>query len=215
MDRVGSRRRHPGFSMSETFEPEPDTEIKSELSSGTSAPKSSPTARLTPDKPGLLQFSDLPHWLQDNHYILAHYRPVSNSYLGSIFSLFYLHNESVNIYTHLLGSFIFAFVGLAFQHSYFVRYTTVSAADWLVCSCFFLGVTACLGMSATFHCISSHSERVCRFGNALDYLGIVSLISGSFVPMVYYGFYCEKRLRNFYWLLVSPSAHHLTSVSLC
>ena len=55
---------------------------------------------------GLLSYDALPEYLKDNDYIRGHYRPV----LGlseSVWSLFGIHNETGNIYTHLLGFFIF------------------------------------------------------------------------------------------------------------
>ena len=79
----------------------------------------------------------------------------------------------------------------------------MTVADLLVFACFFLGAVVCLGMSATYHTISNHSPEVNRWGNQLDYAGIVALIYGSFVPSVYYGFYCEPALQRRYWTMVS------------
>jgi adiponectin receptor len=56
----------------------------------------------------LLLWHQLPTWQRDNKYILAGYRPSSGSCRQSLKSLRYIHNESVNIYTHLLGVIIFA-----------------------------------------------------------------------------------------------------------
>lgn len=42
-----------------------------------------------------------------------------------------------------------------------------------------------------------------RLGNQLDYVGIVALITGSFVPSIFYGFYCEPTLQKIYWAMVS------------
>jgi adiponectin receptor len=84
------------------------------------------------------------------------------------------------------------------------RYETANRDDIFVFSCFFFGAAACLGMSATFHTISNHSPGVARWGNQLDYLGIVCLIWGSFIPSIYYGFAGEVVLRQRYWTMVSP-----------
>ncbi|KAM0807173.1 hypothetical protein AB5N19_07512 [Seiridium cardinale] len=146
----------------------------------------------------LLLWDDLPSWRRDNVYILSGYRSVSNSYLGSIKSLFWLHNESVNIWTHLLGSLVFPLVGLFLYHIIAPRYPTASTSDVLVFSCFFGGAAACLGMSATFHMLCNHSPGVAKWGNKLDYSGIVALIVGSYVPALYYGLFCEPRLMVFY-----------------
>lgn len=47
------------------------------------------------------------------------------------------------------------------------------------------------GFSASFHALTCHSMKVAHQWNKLDYIGIVVLISGTFVPCVRYGFFCE------------------------
>lgn len=50
-------------------------------------------------KVNLLEWKDMPKHLQFNPYILTGYRPLL-TFWGSIKSLFYMHNETVNIITH-------------------------------------------------------------------------------------------------------------------
>ena len=83
------------------------------------------------------------------------------------------------------------------------RYATATWEDWLVFGCFFAGAFLCLGMSATYHAICNHSPDVAKWGNKLDYTGIVCLIMGSYMPAMYYGFYCLPRLLEVYLALVS------------
>jgi adiponectin receptor len=61
-------------------------------------------------------------------------------------------------------------------------------------------------MSATYHTISNHSSAVAKFGNRLDYIGIVLLIWGSFVPCIYYGFSSEPQLVRLYWTMITTIA---------
>jgi adiponectin receptor len=113
----------------------------------------------------------------------------------------------VNIYTHGLGA-IAAVVSAFWLHNVLrPRYDTASQEDIFAFSCFFFGATSCLGMSATYHAISNHSPEVSRFGNQLDYLGIVFLIWGSFIPSIYYGFQGDVFWVRTYWSMVysSPS----------
>jgi adiponectin receptor len=151
-------------------------------------------------------------WQQDNHYIISGYRPQSNSYIKSYKSLGYLHNETVNIYTHLLGA-ISAFISSIILYRVLEpRYDTATKEDVWVFSCFFLGAIACLGMSATFHTINNHSHEVAKWGNQLDYAGIVFLIWGSFIPVLYYGFQEDQELMKTYWAMVSKTIlykHHV------
>ncbi|KAG8367451.1 hypothetical protein BUALT_Bualt16G0073500 [Buddleja alternifolia] len=57
----------------------------------------------------LLSFKELPDYMKDNEYILNYYRanwPIKEA----LFSLFRWHNETLNVWTHLLGFLLF--VGL-------------------------------------------------------------------------------------------------------
>ncbi|ROT34788.1 HlyIII-domain-containing protein [Sodiomyces alkalinus F11] len=153
----------------------------------------------------LLTWDNLPAWQRDNTFILTGYRRASSSYRASLASLTYLHNETVNIWSHLLGALFFLLVGAAgayaavfLEHEIAPRYATASLADVLVFACFFAGAVACLGMSATYHALSNHSRAVARWGNKLDYAGIVVLIVGSYVPALYYGFWCHPELMTMY-----------------
>jgi len=147
-------------------------------------------------------WDDLPSWRQDNHYIHSGYRPESLSFKKSFASLGYLHNESVNIYSHFIGAVLFSIVGVVLYTAIKPRYESAATSDILAFACFFTGAALCLGMSGTYHTIANHSPIVNRMGNKLDYVGIVFLITGSFIPSVFYGFYCHSHLQEFYWTMV-------------
>lgn len=107
--------------------------------------------------PVLITYNSLPPWRQDNHFILTHYRPESGSYAKSLQSLFYLHNESVNIHSHLLGVFLFAFISLSL---FLFERDNVRTGDIVAFGLFFCGAIVCLGISAGYHLISNHSPEV-------------------------------------------------------
>lgn len=46
-------------------------------------------------------------WQQDNEFILTSHRRATNSYLHSLQSVFRVHNETVNIWSHIVGAAIF------------------------------------------------------------------------------------------------------------
>ena len=150
----------------------------------------------------LLKWSELPAWRQDNHFIHAYYRETSNSFLISLQSLTYLHNETVNIYTHFVGSLAFMCISVPLYLALAPRYGSAATGDVLAFSCFFAGAALCLGMSGSYHLIANHSPRVNKIGNKLDYVGIVFLIAGSYAPSIYYGFYCHPELQVKYWVTV-------------
>ncbi|OAX83298.1 hypothetical protein ACJ72_02351 [Emergomyces africanus] len=149
-----------------------------------------------------VHWDDLERWQRDNHFIHTGYRPASGSFVVSYRSLGYVHNETVNIYTHLIPAITSVPFALYLHNAISTRYESATHGDVLALSCFFVGVAFCLGMSSNFHTISNHSNSVARIGNAMDYIGIVGLITGSFVPSVYYGFYCTPRLQQMYWTMI-------------
>ncbi|KAL4979259.1 hemolysin-III related-domain-containing protein [Aspergillus desertorum] len=150
----------------------------------------------------LAHWDDLPHWQRDNQHIHTGYRPASYSFRGSFQSLTYIHNETVNIYTHLFPSVLAIPAALQLYRVLAPRYETATDGDIRAFGCFFVGAAFCLGMSAFYHTISNHSPTVARIGNTFDYIGIVGLIVGSFVPSVYYGFYCVPELQRLYWSMI-------------
>lgn len=148
-------------------------------------------------------WDEIPQWMRDNHHITTGYRQQSNSYRKSAGSIIHLHNETVNIWTHLIGAVL---AGITAMFMYSVtrpRFEMATREDMMVFSCFFIGAVACLGMSATYHTLMNHSEFVATLGQRLDHIGIVCLIWGSFIPCIYYGFIAEPGLIRLYWTMVS------------
>ncbi|KAI1615328.1 hemolysin-III related-domain-containing protein [Exophiala viscosa] len=153
----------------------------------------------------LVHWNDLPHWQQDNHHIHGGYRQASYSYARSLQSILHWHNESVNIWTHLVPATLSLPCGIMLYKTLEPRYERATAADVLAMGCFFVGAAVCLSMSATFHAVSNHSPSVARMWNQFDYAGISVLIAGSFIPSVYYGFWCNPQRQWTYWTMVSKS----------
>jgi len=144
-----------------------------------------------------LHYSQLPLWMRDNEFIHRFYRPPSPSIGSCLKSLLYLHNESVNIYTHALGAMFFLICG-SLLTIYELSVHTSTFSDAAVMTVFLVGAIACMGLSASFHLMSCHSETVCRSWNRCDYVGIVLLIVGSFYPAIYYVFYCDTATKVVY-----------------
>ncbi|KAG8780009.1 hypothetical protein FRC12_023568 [Ceratobasidium sp. 428] len=149
-------------------------------------------------QPLLLTLDALPVWLQDNSYILTGYRRPQYSWSGCAHSVFgYLHNETVNIHTHLFGALGLLYLLFNVQSTQ-AGYTTLTWHDPVVFSLALLAGVFCLGASSLFHTASCHSPNVSKQCNALDYSGIVVLSVGSFYPALYYGFFCDYHLQVFY-----------------
>src|SRR5262245_19002388 len=76
-----------------------------------------------------LHWDDLPHWQRDNHHIHTGYRTASASFMGSFKSLAYIHNETVNIYTHLLPSLVTIPISLVIYREMSARHETATRED--------------------------------------------------------------------------------------
>ena len=141
----------------------------------------------------LQKWENIKPWQQDNEYILRHYRPCSNDHWKSIASLSYLHNQTVNVVSHLLGALIFVAAGLGqcYSSSPSIRY---SIEDRIVLAFFFVGAIFCFSSSAYFHLIGNHSPKVYDAWLTMDFLGIIGLIVGTAFPLAYYTYPCHPRL---------------------
>ncbi|KAH8310273.1 hypothetical protein KR044_000363 [Drosophila immigrans] len=144
-------------------------------------------------------YRNLPKWLQDNDFLHRGHRPPLPSFRACFKSIFRLHTETGNIWTHLLGCL--AFIGVAV---YFISRPTdeIQFQEKIVFGAFFIGAIICLGFSFAFHTLSCHSVTVGRLFSKLDYCGIALLIMGSFVPWLYYGFYCHYQPKVIYLSVV-------------
>lgn len=158
-----------------------------------------------------LRFEELPEQWQHNMYILSGYRFLSTNY-ECFRSIFYIHNESGNIWTHLVGFFYFLVVGIYFFFSgsnpYLSRppsedalfaFAPADGYDKLVFLIYFMAVYKCLLMSSLWHTFAHIAhEKTMRCMACLDYVGISVLIAASGVVTEFYGFYCDSFFRNTY-----------------
>ncbi|KAF2454281.1 hemolysin-III related-domain-containing protein [Lineolata rhizophorae] len=176
----------------------------------------------------LYLWSELPEWLQGgNELTLTGYRPITESVYECVLSWFYLHNESVNIWSHFLGAVLFACLPCyIFTTEIPPRYAVASTADVTVFSVYLFGVAICFCLSTAFHTLTNHSARVLTLGLQLDWLGVVILMWSATIPQVHYAFSCPAAaadssssadataaaaaaaipLRNLYWALLTAQA---------
>ncbi|KAF2172858.1 hypothetical protein M409DRAFT_62526 [Zasmidium cellare ATCC 36951] len=179
----------------------------------------------------LLLWHEIPKWQQDNEYIVSGYRLVSlhmiatthtytaagqppglygcplRVYCISTIRLF-------NAYSHMLGAVVFMILPLYFYNRHFVEEAGAQVQYLLVISIYCLGVAVCFVFSATFHILCNHSCNYAHFCNRLDYLGILVLMWGAGVPTIFYGFFCDSKLRWTYWMTTTSTAVCCTYLTL-
>ncbi|XP_051264586.1 membrane progestin receptor beta [Dicentrarchus labrax] len=101
-------------------------------------------------------------------YILTGYRPVQQDWRCYLFSLFQRHNESLNVWTHLLTGPVLLLRWWANVGA--LGYTLDTAS--LPLSIFLVSALTYLFFSVAAHLLQSHSERAHYFFFFMDYVGV-------------------------------------------
>lgn len=107
-------------------------------------------------------FNHLPKWMQDNEYLHVSHRPQLPSFKECFQSIFRMHSETGNIWTHLIGCLMFLVM------AFYVVFTLPShmfIMDKVMFGVFFLGAILCLGFSFVFHTVSCHSPKIGKLFN--------------------------------------------------
>ncbi|GET93649.1 hypothetical protein, conserved [Leishmania tarentolae] len=148
----------------------------------------------------LYRFEEIPPWQKYNPYIRSHYRAFY-TFKMCFKSLLGWHNETINVYTHLL-TFV-AFLALTA-----LLYTTVLRkaitapslrSSKIIYGIFCFGSLICMLNSTLYHLFNSHcSCRVMKAMGRLDFIGITALIVSSFLPPLYVMFHCHPVARTVY-----------------
>lgn len=117
-----------------------------------------------------------------------------------------MHNETVNIWTHLIPAFAFTFSQLLVQIAISIQYSEATNLDRFVFAANVAAATVTMTLSAFYHTLMCHSQRLSNLWLRIDYVGILTLIAGSFYSGIYVGYYCETTLRNTYWTMITTLA---------
>jgi adiponectin receptor len=151
----------------------------------------------------LLTIDKIPAWYGDNPYIHAGYRPVFAAVTPCFQSWLYLHNQTANIFTHLIPGVLALILNGALLWAFRHYYPDATFWDRMVFHVYLTACSLCFGTSAAYHTLLCHSHEFADLWVRLDYVSISALILGSFVPGLYMGFYCEPLLLRGYLTMVS------------
>ena len=154
-----------------------------------------------PSATATLHYDQLPQWMKIDPYIRLGYRRQLNSFYECFKSLFYLHNEFVNIWSHLLPAIVYCILVLKPDLYAFPSSFKVTTTDMVILRLHLLCTVCCLLFSALYHCTNSHSEHISRYFLKMDYLGILLGVMGTNSSAAYFGFYGNLFWQVFYILL--------------
>mmetsp|Transcript_7809 Transcript_7809/g.17035 ORF Transcript_7809/g.17035 Transcript_7809/m.17035 type:complete len:328 (+) Transcript_7809:154-1137(+) len=137
-----------------------------------------------------------------NPYIMYGYRQTTECIKTTFMSLFTFHNESMNIWSHLIGCICVIYGG--WQVSQEMRASErQSVMETLAFESYIFCAALCLLLSTIYHWFGFMSEQAHECLLRLDVTGIGLLVSGSFFPGVYYGFYCTPDSQVLHFLLTA------------
>ena len=140
----------------------------------------------------LLKWEELPKWMEDNNFIHRGYSNPDGNWFQVFRSLFQLHNQTGNVYTHVFGTVFAIYLG----------FTAIRAADspqdaWMWVPLLIGSTSTCL-LSATYHAIASHSRRIWLLWAKLDYVGIVLQMCGGFISFISFLYQCQDTAKYCY-----------------
>jgi hypothetical protein len=101
----------------------------------------------------LLDFHELPSFLKHNKYILTKYRRAC-SYAECWASIFKIHNETINVWSHLLGTLWLLYLGMVMFYSFSRK---AQLGDYMIFGWFFVCAIKCFINSALYHIFQCHS----------------------------------------------------------
>ncbi|XP_032515805.2 progestin and adipoQ receptor family member 4 [Danaus plexippus] len=145
----------------------------------------------------LLHWRDMPQHLQFNPYVLTGYRPLQ-SFGGCVRSLFYFHNETINILTH----------GVSLLYMMAVLPGLLpwggGGGAWFLSLCHLMGALAPWCGSFLYHLFMNHTQGASLYHRLLqlDMLGIWVSQSIGAIPMVTATVYCAPTLLRYAALAV-------------
>jgi adiponectin receptor len=131
---------------------------------------------------------------------LCRRREYTTSHRQSIVSIAHLHSETVNVWSHLLGTLWFCTSAMRLTNTATSLFSPSTAGVYA----YLLANIFCFACSTLYHVFADHSEA--DFWLRLDYLGIVCAIWASSVSFVALSFSCHSREQYVYMVVVTAAA---------
>ncbi|ELU02271.1 hypothetical protein CAPTEDRAFT_138960 [Capitella teleta] len=148
----------------------------------------------------LFNYNEVPHFLKGNPYVTGGYPSLPSLHL-CMRSLLAWTNETVNVWSHLLGFLVF--LGLClWDNIVWMPSINGSFTDRVILTIGLLCYQFCMLASTGYHLFRCHSETACNKWLALDLTGISVGLLGCYLPGIHLGFYCLSVWRDVYLLVI-------------
>ncbi|XP_050070597.1 progestin and adipoQ receptor family member 3 [Anopheles maculipalpis] len=188
LDDSGLYHRHPQKSIANPPVLEDATE------------KHGSSSELTPSgwREKVVAYDDAPEHLRFNPFIRTGYRTYLSARL-CLESMFWWTNETVNIWSHILGLCVFLI--LAYYDTAMLQ-IQASTVDKVIVGMLLLSFQLCMIFSSIYHTFSCHSADSYDRLLAFDLFGIALSLLAIFMSGIYYAFWCNQPLRDFYMITI-------------
>eukprot|EP01129_Flabellula_baltica_P016165 TRINITY_DN8488_c0_g1_i1.p1 TRINITY_DN8488_c0_g1~~TRINITY_DN8488_c0_g1_i1.p1 ORF type:complete len:282 (+),score=20.93 TRINITY_DN8488_c0_g1_i1:1225-2070(+) len=144
-----------------------------------------------------LKTDQVPHYCIRPH-ITTGYRSPHNIPL-CLRSIITLHNETINIWTHLLTAIYFMYL---LAYDIYELHHTEDYTDVMMISMSALACVICFLCSTVYHTFRCYSEGACQCLLSVDISGIIAMISSTTVVGVYFGFECYPDYQMIYIVII-------------
>ena len=138
----------------------------------------------------LLRFEEIPDYLKDNEFVQSGWRR-ELSLEQALMTIMTWHNESLNIWTHMIGAFIFIVWFFYMEKEWPLIVCNVSAIYLLSCS-------------SVYHLLSCISENHYTYLRKMDFLGIILCMWSMFIPFTVY-IWNDDILTIFIYMIVASA----------
>ncbi|KAK3590940.1 hypothetical protein CHS0354_034511 [Potamilus streckersoni] len=149
----------------------------------------------------LHKYTDIPEFLQGNPFVTHGYR-VALPFSLCLKSAFVWSNETLNIWSHFGGFFLFLFLML-YDNIIIIPNYNGGYTDHIIITLGLLCFQFCMLCSTGFHIFGCHSERASKRWLAVDLAGILIGVIGCYLPAVHYAFYCLSIWRDIYLICIT------------
>jgi len=155
---------------------------------------------------GLLKSSEVPSYALRQH-VISGYRPLvppdgsGSLFLRAAHDLFRLHNETFNVWSHAMGGCYSVLRLISVARTSAPTYPAFLRPAALL---FEAGAICCFAASSIAHLLAGVlSRRASALLWAIDSLGIVVNIGGSYLPGLTYAFRCQRGAMQVYICIVA------------
>ena len=130
-------------------------------------------------------------------FLFTNYR-VNFSIKDCFLSIFSLHNETLNIWTHILATLVHIFLLLRN-----ILIDELSFSDGNLIYLHLIASIICYSISVIYHTINCHSMHVCHCSYMFDLFGVAFVLFASTVGIQHYMFHNHPEIKRIYLTIFS------------